>query len=417
MKIAIFSDGYLPQINGVATSVEASAKALEKLGHEVYIFAPKYSGFKDRKNVIRIPSVSFPKNSEYRLATFHPGKPLSIAAEYDFDIIHGHAGGPVTMLGWEVARIKNVPFVYTYHTLWKKYTHYVFQGKIIRPKMMEILSKIVGNMCDVVVSPTEKVTKELKKYGVKKDIITVPSGLDLSRYEHVEKGYLRSRLGIPQTTKILLYVGRLEKEKSIDFLIKALAHVKTKYDNVALVIVGGGSKKTSLTQLAKSLNVDKSVYFFGQVAQEDIPLVYKDADIFTFSSRSETQGLVVLEAMASGLPVVCVEDDVFSAILEHNVTGLVSKKSVPLFGDFVLSLLRDSEKAKELAKNARELVQNYSIETTALQLEKLYEFLLTKNVSKSSVISKLSKNIFTMIIFSTFFIYDKYMYYFLFVTR
>lgn len=403
MKIAIFSDGYLPQVNGVATSVETSARGLEKLGHEVYIFAPKYNGFKDRKNVVRIPSVAFPKHDAYRLATFHPGKPLSIAAEYDFDIIHGHAGGPVTMLGWEVARIKNVPFVYTYHTLWKKYTHYVFQGKIIKPKMMEILSKIVGNMCDVVVAPTDKVAKELKKYGVKKEVITVPTGLDLTHFLNVEKGFLRSRLGISTSTNILLYVGRLEKEKSIDFLVKSLPLIKQKCPDTVLVIVGAGSEKTPLIQLAKKLQVDKSVYFFGQVSQDDIQKVYADADVFTFSSRSETQGLVVLEAMASNLPVVCVEDGVFSSILQQGKNGFITKKSPHQFSEAVVKILKKPELAHELAQEARKLVQSYSIETTALQLEKLYELLIEKNKDKSSVLARVSKNIFPMVIFATFF--------------
>src|SRR3989344_5529821 len=143
MRIGFFTDGFLPQPNGVATSVFESAKELERRGHEVIIVAPRFPGFfDDNPNVIRLTSVRVVKQPETRLALHLPDKSLRRVMSMDFDIIHGHSGGPVTLIGWEIARAKKIPFVVTYHTLWNRYTHYILKGKVVTPKMVEKVTKI-----------------------------------------------------------------------------------------------------------------------------------------------------------------------------------------------------------------------------------------------------------------------------------
>jgi len=193
MRIGFFTDGFLPQPNGVATSVFESAKELKRRGHEVFIIAPKYPGYRDAENVIRLTSVKIYKEPELRVALNLPDKNLRKILSMDFDVIHGHSGGPITFLGREIARVKKVPFVVTYHTLWSHYTHYFFKGKIVTPKLMERATKLFGNGCDYLIAPTERVEKELKTYGIKKPIAIIPSGIDTEKFLNAEPGALRKK--------------------------------------------------------------------------------------------------------------------------------------------------------------------------------------------------------------------------------
>lgn len=381
MKIGFFTDGYLPQINGVAISVETSAKALKKLGHEVYIVAPKYPAYKDEKNVIRIPSLQLTKQPDYRLATFLPNRAIIAASRIDFDIIHGHSGGPITLLGWEVSRLKRVPFVVTYHTLWNQYTHYILRGKVIRPRMAEIASRIFGNLCDMLIVPTKKVEKELQDYGIDKPILVIPNGIETERFHNHEKGYLHQLLKLSPEKKILLYVGRIGKEKSIDFLIRSFKDIVSQDAQTVLVVVGDGtdSERKRLLQIADDCGVKERLYFTGFVKQHLIPKVYADGEIFLFSSTSETQGMVIIEAMASGLPVVSVYDDAYVELVKNGKTGYLVKGKEDAFAQAVNLLLQDDKKRKMMGTNAQKKAQDYSVLEIAKSLEKTYSDLIKKN--------------------------------------
>lgn len=263
MRIGLFTDGYLPQPNGVATSVLETARELEKRGHEVFIIAPKYPGFRDAPNVIRLPSVKIIKEPEMRVALNLPDNNLRKILTMDFDLIHGHSGGPITFLGREVARLKQVPFVVTYHTLWNRYTHYIFKGKIVKPKLLERATKIFGNSCTHIIAPTERVKKELKSYGIKKPITVIPSGIDIDKFSSSRAGSLRKATGIAKSP-IIMYAGRLGKEKSVDFLLEVFQEVLSKENEARFVIVGGGQEKANLESLAKKLGIAEKVHFFGR---------------------------------------------------------------------------------------------------------------------------------------------------------
>ena len=250
MKIGFFTDAFLPQPNGVSTSVNESAKELERRGHEVFIIAPKFPGYTDQEtNVIRIPSVRVSKQPETRLGLSLPNRSLKKILSIEFDIIHGHSGGPVTLLGWEIARLKKIPFVGTYHTLWNRYTHYFLKGKIVTPKMMEKATKIFANRIDHLIAPTKRVEKELRSYGVKAPISVVPSGIDVEKFRRTEPGILRENLAI-RNDPILLFVGRLSREKSVDFLLQMFKEVLKKAPNAHFVLIGEGSDKKKLERLA-----------------------------------------------------------------------------------------------------------------------------------------------------------------------
>ncbi len=383
MRIGFFTDGFLPQPNGVAISVFESAKELQARGHEVFIIAPKYPGYVDREaNVIRLSSVKIIKQPETRLAPSLPDKYLRRVLSMDFDIIHGHSGGPITLLGWEIARTRKIPFVVTYHTLWSRYTHYFFKGKIVTPRLMERATKLFGNRVDYLIAPTARVEKELRSYGVKKPIAVVPSGIDTDRFKQEGSGLLRKKLGL-RNQPILLFVGRLGREKSIDFIIKSFSQVHKKAASANLVLIGDGPERKKLASLAKRLGIAKNIHFVTHVKNEEIHKAYHDATVFVFSSTTETQGLVVLEALSSGVPVVAIDDPAYECV-ENGKNGFLVKRDKSEFALKILSIIENKELRANLSKNALETAKKFSVKSMVSSLERVYLSLIEK-YNKESV--------------------------------
>ena len=378
MKIGFFTDGYLPQLNGVATSVDAWTRGLEKLGHEVYIIAPKYQNFKDKENrIIRLPSLKILDKPDIRLGFPLSRKSMSKIYKLDLDIVHATSGGSISTLGLIVARARKIPYVFTYYTRWNHFTHYFFKGKIVRPWMIEKASRIFCNKCDYIIVPMPKIKDELISFGVKKPIAVIPSGVDLAKFRKQEKGFLRKITGI-KNGKILLYVGRLGKEKSVDFLLEALKQILDKDQTANLVLVGDGPEKNNLQELAEKLKISKNVYFTGLIDSGKMNKVYADAEIFVFASTTETQGMVILEALASGLPVVAVNDTVYNGVIKDKMNGVLVDNDPQKFAEECLKILNNSSYRQKLSDNASKSMQDFSISKTAQSFEKLYAKLIAK---------------------------------------
>lgn len=383
MRIGFFTDGFLPQPNGVATSVFETARELESRGHEVFIIAPKYPGYIDRDlNVIRLPSLKIAEKPETRIGISLPDQHLRKIISMDFDIIHGHSGGPVTLLGWEIARAKSIPCVVTYHTLWNRYTHYFLKGKVVTPKMMEQATKIFGNQVDFLIAPTERVEKELKKYGVKKPIRIVPSGINLDKFKAESHGFLRKKLKLSKDDPILLFVGRLGPEKNVDFLLKSFVKVFEEDASAHLVIVGDGPERKKLEALAKKLNVKANTHFTGEIESGKMHKIYPEATVFVFSSTTETQGLVVPEALASGVPVVAINDPAYE-IVKDGENGFLVANNEKQFASKILSLTKDENLRKKMSENASESIDKLSVKSTVDLLEGVYSELLEKHNKKN----------------------------------
>lgn len=375
MKIGLFTDGYLPQINGVATTVDEMKYSLKELNHHVYIIAPKYPKFKDRDSkIFRLKSFRLYKNPELRLSYMFPDKVFSKVLKIDFDVIHGFSGGSVPSLGLALAKLKKKPYVFTYNTRLNQYTHYVLGGKLIRPKAVEKIVELYCNVCDVVIAPAEYVKDELIKFGVKKPIVVIPNGVDTDKFKPGKSNYLRKKLGLKKSDKIVLCVSRLAKEKSLDFLIKAFKNLNSK--NSYLVIVGDGPERKNLENLISKLELKDRVLLIGFVDHNKLSKIYTSADIFAFASVTETQGMIVPEAMASGLPVVAIERTVFSEIIENGKDGLLVEKRMDEFVKALRKLLKDEEYRKTIGINARKKAEKHSLAESAKKFENLYRSLL-----------------------------------------
>ncbi|HVT00704.1 MAG TPA: glycosyltransferase [Patescibacteria group bacterium] len=376
MRIGLFTEGFFPQPNGVSVSVFETAKELEKRGHNVIVVAPKYPGFVDKElDVIRLASVKVQEEANIRVALALPDTSFRRVLATDFDLIHAHSGGPITLLGSQIAKSKDIPIVITYHTLWNRYTHYFLKGKVVTPKMMERATKIFGNTFDYLIAPSERVEKELKKYGVRRPIAVVPSGIDTEKFNKAEKGFLRKITGI-KDAPIVLFVGRVGREKNVDFLIRSFREVAKRSD-AHLVIVGEGRDRKKLEALVKKLDLEKRVHFTGLINNSEIQKVYKDATVFVFASTTETQGLIIPEALASGVPVVVVDDPAYNCV-EDGKNGFVVKKNINEFALKTLAVIENKELRKKLSEQAIITAESLSVKKTVDKLESVYFGLLNK---------------------------------------
>ena len=369
MNIAFFSESYKPYLSGVTNSIETLKKGLEGLGHNVLVFSPDYPGAERSKNVLRFPSIPAPYPG-YRLSIPIPGKFLDKLKASKIDIIHSHSPYQLGLLSMHYAKKMKVPFVFTMHTILGKYMHYV---PLIPDKFLDKISsgyiKWFCNRCSCVIVPTKKIKEQLMQIGVRSRIEVVPTGVDLDLFAKAEPSGVRQKYGIPSTAKLLLFAGRLAKEKNLPFLFDAFTSVRSKFPDTYLLLVAGGPMRKKLEKIAP-----KNVIFAGEVKYPEILDYYAASDLFVFSSLSETQGLVLVEAMASGIPQVAVNAEGVSDVVRDGKTGYLTQLSIEAFSSKVIGLLGDRELWNSMSKASKDLVRTeYSKEAFARKIELIYK--------------------------------------------
>lgn len=373
MRIGLFSDTYLPDINGVATSVETLRKALEEHGHDVFVIA-NHRGLihlKREGNILRLPGIELKWLYGYAMTS-----PVQIKAKEEIkmmnlDIIHVHTEFGVGIFGRSVAKDLNIPVVSTYHTMYEDYTHYLneleieFVEKALK-SLASNLSRIAHNNAQVVISPSLKTKEALISYGVTAPIHVIPTGIDLKQFnaDHVDRTLvkeLKDKYGIKDDDRVVVYLGRIAEEKAIDVAIRgfkkcALADPKNKF-----LIVGGGPSLDDLKQLAKDEGIENSVIFTDKQSRDVVPALYQCAEAFVSCSTSETQGMTYIEAMSSGLPVFARKDEVLLELIDENETGFYIEEDT--FSDRLLEYYAyPQEKRDEMKRNARNKVLCYDTE-------------------------------------------------------
>lgn len=369
MNIAFFSESYKPYLSGVTNSIETLKKGLEGLGHRVMVFSPDYPGAPKMPDVYRFPSLPAPYPG-YRLAIPVLGKYYGELKSSGIDVIHSHSPYQLGLLSRHYAKKLQVPFIFTMHTMLGKYMHYV---PLIPDRLLDIVSSryIKGfcNSCDRVVVPTEKVRQQMSSIGVSAGIEIVPTGIDLSLFDAADRSGIRQRHGIPEGAKLLLFVGRLAKEKNLAFLLKAFASILSKHDDAYLLLAAGGPMENELRKISP-----RNVVFAGEIKYPEVLNYYAASDIFVFSSLSETQGLVLVEAMASGVPQVAVDAEGVSDVVRDGVTGYLTPNSIEAFSSAVLSLLNDQELRRSMSEASRDAAKSdYSKEIFARKIELIYK--------------------------------------------
>lgn len=378
MRIGIFTDFYKPSINGVTTSIENYRYELERLGHQVYIFAPFVKGCKKEKNVYRLPSTNefSPKGSPIAIPILpiinRTIKPLNL------DIIHTQVPFPIGFLGHRAARKLDLPEVHTYHTHLTEYAHY-FPSEILQPIVKYGLKKIARIFCnysDVVIAPSKSVKELLKKYGVKSPIIVNQSGVctkDFKKLNDSEISKILKHYSIPKNKEILMFAGRLAPEKNLLFLLKTFKYIHQKNPNAYLMIVGGGPSEEQIKKEIAKLDLSKSAQVTGFVSKEEIIKIFDLAKIFVFPSLTETQGLVICEALAAGVPVVAINKMGPRDLIKNNINGFLVTNKQSVFAKKIIEILDNHKLHKKLAKGAKKSAQLFSIEKRTEELIKIYK--------------------------------------------
>ena len=372
MRIGFFTDTYTPQINGVVTSIRLFKEALEARGHEVYVFAPEPEHVEDGEDVVRFMSVPFVFQPEMRLAS-----PVSIEAarfvnEVDLDIVHAHDPFSIGLFGLRVARQRRIPYVHTYHTLYPEYVHYVWETRLTR-RVAELLSREYCDACDSIIAPSSKVEGYLREWGVSAPIEVLATGVDIARYSHADPARvdaLRTRLGIEPHHRVAIFVGRLGREKNVETLVRAFWHCRCEHGR--LLIVGDGPHRKDLEELVDELDLADRVIFAGYLERDDAIAAYHLSHIFAFASTSETQGLVVGEAMAAGLPVVAAEDRAIEDFVVDGECGTIVPGRPEELAKAIDRLLGDEERRARFSVAAFRRAETFSIAHQAERLEAHY---------------------------------------------
>ncbi len=386
MNVGLFSETYYPEINGVATSVYMLKNELEKRGHNVYVFTTTTPGAPEHEhNVFRVPSIPFIFITERRVGLFYQPRLAHVIKRLNLDIIHTHTEFSLGIFGRIMARELRLPVVHTYHTIYEDYTHYLTHFKALdrRAKAFaRTYTKVCCNTVEQVVVPTEKTKKLLMTYSVHKDISVVPTGIDLdkferSRYSEAEVHQLRESFGIRPEDKVLLYIGRVSKEKNIEEIITAMPEYMASRSQVKFLVIGSGPALERLQAMVEELGLKERFIFAGAKPWDTIGLYYQLGDVFVSASRSETQGLTYIEAMASGLPVVAREDRCLEEILEQGVNGYTFSDVKGLYYGLDQVLFLDQE--TDYRGNAIEKVKKYSMQEFAHQIEKVYQQVISRD--------------------------------------
>lgn len=364
MKIALVSDTYFPRINGVSVSMDNFAEEYRKLGHEVYIIAPLFPGYKDKnKYVIRIKSHHIFFDPQDRLSNpFSLSMSRKIKKEIlarKFDVFHTQTPFALGLSAIFWAKQTGCPVINTYHTLFESYVHYLkFVPQMISISMARRISRWYCNRMDLVIAPTRRMKTLLESYKIRERIEVVPTGIKMSKpMKNICKIFCEK---YPQIKKgiNLLYMGRLEKEKNIDFLFYALKRLVKTNKDIKLLMAGSGYDEARLKDLVKVMGIEKYVIFLGTYTNLQRPNILSLADIFVFSSVTETQGLVILEALSAGVPVVAVKRMGVAEVMEGNKGGILTELSIDKFVAAVNKMITDkkfyAQKKKEALLHAKE---------------------------------------------------------------
>lgn len=382
MKIALVTDTYFPRINGVATSTQIFAEEFAKLGHEVHIYAPEFPNSMDENStfkVYRFPSMYLFFDPEDRLGL--PNKDKKLVQQFidnKYDIVHTQTpftiGGPAVK--W--ARKSGAKVVHTYHTLFAAYTeHYLwFLPKALGIWYAESTSRRYCNSCDLLITPSTEMQNVLASYRVQKPIEVIPTGIRLERFIGKDGNRFRKMKGYQPEDKLLLFMGRVAEEKNIDFLLKVVDRLKNKVPHLKFLIAGEGAAKKRLEKMVDELQLQDVVHFAGYLSKEDWRDCYAGSDLFVFASVTETQGLVVTEAMAAGTPVVAVGEMGIKDVMASNKGGLVTKLDEDEFTDAVYRMMTDKALYEQKKSETLAEADKWSSTSMAKRMISAYEQLL-----------------------------------------
>jgi len=384
LRILMISDVYFPRINGVSTSIQTFRESLALLGSEVDLLVPEYPlpSPEPDSGIYRLRSFPLFFDAEDRMMSLH--LPRVLLAQLDarcYHVIHIHTPFVAQILGQRLSQRLNCPMVVTHHTHFEEYlSHYLpwFPESWLR-SLAQSLARWQARRADVIVAPTESIRVMLQSYGIRKSLEVIGTGLPEDRYRQGDGLRFRQEYGIDSNRPMLLFVGRVAHEKNIDFLLYVLKTVRLQFPDVILVLAGEGPARAHLERLVRRLDLSNHVRFVGYLDRRDtLQDCYAAGDVFVFASRTETQGLVLLEAMAAGTPVVALAELGTRDILESGRGARIAPDDPEQFAAEVGRVLEDDELRTTLAAEASRYAHTWSADKRAVALLALYRAVMAR---------------------------------------
>jgi 1,2-diacylglycerol 3-alpha-glucosyltransferase len=376
MRIAIFTESYEPIINGVSVCVSTLRDGLSRRGHDVFVFAPAFKGYEDTvEGVCRLPATHTVLMPDYPFPLPFAPEARRVFAGLKLDIVHTQTPFMLGVLGAKWARRFGVPFVSSNHTLYTEYVHYApIRPKALTKWFLVRLMRWYYSGCDAVVVPSCPVEKILRSYGVKTRVEVIKTGIDpVCQLPPEHRGEARRLHGVAEGDFMLLYVGRIAREKNLRMLLTAFKTVAARHDRAKLVLVGGGPALAETKAFAAELGLGTRVEFMGMLKRRDIAPIYGAADAFAFPSTTETQGIAICEALSAGLPVVAVNAGGIPENLENGVDGFLTNDDPVEFADRISFLINSPEDRAAMGARARANACNFSVDRMVDDFERFYE--------------------------------------------
>ena len=371
--IGFYTNTYLPTMSGVVRSIATFRQAFDNMGHNVFVFAQKAAKYHDEEPFIfRYPAVEVPWANAYAF-------PVPFSSSIDdtlpclkLDVLHSHHPFLLGETAARKAESLGLPLVFTFHTRYDEYTHYVpFSQGLTK----QIAERWIGNYlekCQHIIAPSDSIKELLIENGVVGDITTIPTGIDLNPFREADGQAIREERGWGDDT-VFISVGRLAKEKSFDTLLEAATLVMRDHPKVLLAIVGGGLEERGLRKLARELGIADRVDFTGTVPYEEIPSYLKAANIFSFASTTETQGLVTMEAMAAGMPIVAVDATGTHDAVTNGKEGLLTENNSAALAQAMNKIIDEKALRDQLVAGASKRVECFDIDNLAEQMLDVYD--------------------------------------------
>lgn len=378
LHIAIFTNNYLPNPYGVSTSIESFRKELIVAGHVVYVFAPQWGcdeyGYKEDENIFRYPSIDIPTKVDFSLVVPFAPKIDSVLETLSIDIIHAQHPNLLGMVAKKWAHRKNVPLVFTWHTLYEHYAHYMpFMPQHVSGRIAVRNAVGYANECDHVIVPTPIIHKAIKEYGVTHERISVvPSGVDENLFANPQGEQLRMCYGFGSKDCVMVTVSRLTEEKNVLFLARSIAKILKNNSHARFLCVGEGDLLQDMQNIFKNALVNEQVVFAGVAARGDVKGYLSAGDFFVYASTSETQGTIVTENMYVGRPIVAIGENGVRDLVENGVNGFVTKENDD-FIDAIQKMIDDEALRRDMGNNAARIArEKYTAHVCAQNLTTIY---------------------------------------------
>lgn len=381
MNILMMTNTYLPFIGGVERSVALFAHEYKKLGHNVLIVAPTYENMQESEfDIIRVPALQKFNGTDFSVQLPIPGVLNNALKEFKPDIVHSHHPFMIGDSALRVAAQFKIPIVYTFHTYYESYTHYVPGDSPALKRFVTALVTGYANLCDHVFAPSTGVALELKKRGIETPIDVVPTGIELEKFSKGNGRLFRQKLGIDENAFVLGFVSRIAPEKNITFLANVICKFMIKYQSVHFLMAGVGPSVNDICKIFDNESFRNRFHYLGLVTGQELVDAYHAMNIFVFASKTETQGLVITEAMAAGLPVVALNASGVTDVVQDFCNGrlLEDENEESYFECLEWCIRLNNSQIKKMQHHANITAASFAKEKCAQKALSIYTALLSK---------------------------------------